>query len=141
MTPLPLPIKILEKFTEFKSFRVIERKDLNRVAFATLDKKCPHQGKRLIDKFMSNQECSAITVLIVLEGHEDVNDTSTVIWKILNNIDPKRDIHYFGNRLGIDVTQKTGEKGYTQNWPAEIEMSEEIKRIVGEKWKQMFNES
>ena len=78
---------------------------------------------------------------IVLEDHEDVDDTSTVLWKVLNNIDPKRDIHYFGNRLGIDVTRKTGEKGYTQNWPAEIVMSDEINRIVGEKWKQMFNES
>ena len=141
MVQLPTPKTILEKFTEFISCRVIERKDLNRVVFATLDKKCPHQGHRLIDKFMNDQECSSINVLIVLEDHEDVDDTSTVLWKVLNNIDPKRDIHYFENRLGIDVTRKTGEKGYTQNWPAEIEMSDEIKRIVDKKWKQMFNES
>ena len=89
---------------------------------------------------MSDQECSAVNILIVLEGHEDVNDTSTIVWKILNNIDPKRDIHYFGNRLGIDVTRKTGEGGYKQNWPDEIEMCNEIKRKVDEKWKKMLNE-
>ena len=140
MTPLPLPKTILKKFTEFKSCRIIERESLHRVAFATLDKKCPHQGRGVIDKFMSDQECSSITVLVVLEGHENVNDTSTVLWKILNNIDPKRDVHCFGNRLGIDVTCKTGEDGYIQNWPDEIEMSDEVKQTVDQKWKKIFNE-
>lgn len=140
MAPLPSPETILEQFTELISCRIIEGQDRHRVAFATLDKKCPHQGRRVIDNFMNDQECSSITVLIVLEGDEDLNDTSTVLWKLLNDIDPKRDIHYFGSRLGIDVTRKTGEKGYTQNWPNEIEMSDDIKRKVDEKWKKMFDE-
>ena len=138
--PPLLPIKVLEKFEEIISCRIIERKGLNQVAFTTLDKKCPHQGRRLIDKFMSDQECSSIAVLIVLEDHEDVNDTSAVLWKVLNNIDPKRDMHYYEKRLGIDVTCKTGEDGYSQNWPDEIEMSREVRQTIDQKWKKMFNE-
>ena len=133
-------MKVLEKFEEIISCRIIERKGLNQVAFTTLDKKCPHQGRRLIDKFMSDQECSSIAVLIVLEDHEDVNDTSAVLWKVLNNIDPKRDMHYYEKRLGIDVTCKTGEDGYSQNWPDEIEMSREVRQTIDQKWKKMFNE-
>ena len=135
---LPTPKAILEKFSELISCKVIEREDRQRVAFATLDKKCPHQGRRVIENFMSDRECSSITVLIILEGHEDVNDISTVLWKLLNNIDPKRDIHYFENRLAIDVTRKTGEQGFLQDWPDEIKMSDEIKKKVNEKWKNLF---
>ena len=135
---LPTPKAILENFTELISCKIIEREDRQRVAFATLDKKCPHQGRGVIEKFMSNREYSYITVLIILEGHEDVNDISTVLWKLLNNIDPKRDIHYFENRLAIDVTRKTGEQGFLQDWPDEIKMSDEIKKKVNEKWKKLF---
>ena len=140
-TTLPLSENILEKFTEFTSCKILEQKGLHQVAFATLEKKYPQQGSKVIDKFMSNNEFSSITILVVLEGHENINDTSTVLWKILNNIDPKRDMHFFGNRVGIDVTCKTGEDGYTQHWPDEIEMSEKVKNIVDQKWKNMFHES
>ena len=131
---------IRKNFPEIKSFRILKRNVRVCVAFATLDKQGPDQGLKLIEKFMNNPDCSTVSVLIVLEGHEDINDLSTLMWKLLNNIDPQRDFHIFENRLGIDVTCKTGEEGYLQDWPAEIEMSGEIKQRVDKKWKHMFNE-
>ena len=113
---------------------------MHQVAFATLDKKTSQQGCKVIEKFMHDKKFSAITVFVVLESHENVNDASTVLWKVLNNIDPKRDMYFFGNRLGIDVTCKTGEHGYTQYWPDEIEMSNKVKKIVDQKWTKMFHE-
>jgi len=136
----PSPDTISKNFPEIKSFQILKRNVQLCVAFATLDKQGPGQGLKLIEKFMNNPDCSAVSVLIVLEGHEDVNDLSTLMWKLLNNIDPKRDFHIFENRLGIDVTCKTGEEGYLQDWPAEIEMSDEIKQRVDKKWKHLFNE-
>ena len=137
----PLPKDILEKFTELTSCKILDQKGLHQVAFATLEKKSPQQGSKVIEKFMNDKEFSSVTVLIVLEGHENINDTSTMLWKILNNIDPKRDMYFFGNRVGIDVTCKAGEDGYTQHWPNEIEMSEKVKNIVDQKWVNMFHES
>ena len=136
----PSPDTISKNFPEIKSFQILKRDVQLCVAFATLDKQGPGQGVKLIEKFMNNPDCSTVSVLIVLEGHEDVNDLSTLMWKLLNNIDPKRDFHIFENRLGIDVTCKTGEEGYLQDWPAEIEMSDEIKQRVDKKWKHLFNE-
>ena len=136
----PSPDTISKNFPEIKSFQILKRDVQLCVAFATLDKQGPGQGVKLIEKFMNNPDCSIVSVLIVLEGHEDVNDLSTLMWKLLNNIDPKRDFHIFENRLGIDVTCKTGEEGYLQDWPAEIEMSDEIKQRVDKKWKHLFNE-
>ena len=136
----PSPDTIRKNFPEIKSFQILKRNVQLCVAFATLDKQGPGQGLKLIEKFMNNPDCSTVSVLIVLENHEDVNDLSTLMWKLLNNIDPKRDFHIFENRLGIDVTCKTGEEGYLQDWPAEIEMSDEIKQRVDKKWKHLFNE-
>jgi len=138
---LPAPKTILSKFTELVSCKILEQKGLHQVAFVTLKKISPQQGSKLIEKFMKDEELSSITIFVVLEEHENINDTSTVIWKILNNIDPKRDMHFLGNRVGIDVTCKTGENGYTQHWPDEIEMSEKIKSFVDQKWMNMFHES
>ena len=138
-TASPLSENVLESFTELTSCKILEQNDLHQVAFATLDKKTPQQGCKVIEKFMNNKIFSAITVFVVLENHENVNDASTVLWKILNNIDPKRDMYFFGNRVGIDVTCKTGEPNFKQYWPDEIEMSNNIKTIVDQKWTKMFD--
>jgi 4-hydroxy-3-polyprenylbenzoate decarboxylase len=135
----PLSENFLKSFTELTSCKILEQNDLHQVAFATLDKKNPQQGSKIIEKFMDNKSFSAITIFVVLESHENVNDASTILWKILNNLDPKRDMYFFGNRVGIDVTCKTGEPDYTQYWPDEIEMSNNIKQIVDQKWTKMFD--
>jgi 4-hydroxy-3-polyprenylbenzoate decarboxylase len=135
----PLSENVLKSFTELTSCKILEQNDLHQVAFATLDKKNPQQGSKIIEKFMDNKSFSAITIFVVLESHENVNDASTILWKILNNLDPKRDMYFFGNRVGIDVTCKTGEPDYTQYWPDEIEMSNNIKQIVDQKWTKMFD--
>ncbi len=134
------PESIIETFTEITSCKIIEKKNNHKVALATIDKKFMHQGLNLIEKFMSADDFSLISVLIILEGHENINDSSTVMWKVLNNIDPKRDIYLFENRIGIDVTCKTGEKNYAQIWPDEITMSNQVIKAVDQKWKKMFNE-
>jgi 4-hydroxy-3-polyprenylbenzoate decarboxylase len=135
----PLSENVLKSFTELTSCKILEQNDLHQVAFATLDKKNPQQGSKIIEKFMDNKSFSAITIFVVLESHENVNDASTILWKILNNLDPKRDMYFFGNRVGIDVTCKTGKPDYTQYWPDEIEMSNNIKQIVDQKWTKMFD--
>ncbi|MBT6295815.1 MAG: menaquinone biosynthesis decarboxylase [Nitrospina sp.] len=138
-TASPLSEHVLESFTELTSCKILKQNDLHQVAFATLDKKKPQQGCKVIKKFMNDKKFSAITVFVLLENHENVNDASTVLWKILNNIDPKRDMYFFGNRVGIDVSCKTGEPDFKQYWPDEIEMSNNIKTIVDQKWTKMFD--
>ncbi|MBT7272158.1 MAG: menaquinone biosynthesis decarboxylase [Nitrospina sp.] len=138
-TASPLSEHVLESFTELTSCKILKQNDLHQVAFATLDKKKPQQGCKVIKKFMNDKKFSAITVFVLLENHENVNDASTVLWKILNNIDPKRDMYFFGNRVGIDVSCKTGEPDFKQYWPDEIEMSNNIKQIVDQKWTKMFD--
>ena len=62
------------------------------------------------------------------------------MWKLFNNLDPKRDFYFKNNRLGIDVTKKLLEEGYQQHWPEEIEMSSAVKTKVNKKWDTLFKE-
>jgi len=78
-------------------------------------------------------------LLIVVDKHVDAGDFSTVAWKVFNNIDPNRDMvihqcedgHLF---VGIDATKKDTLDGLEREWPNDIEMTEDVKALVTERW-------
>jgi 4-hydroxy-3-polyprenylbenzoate decarboxylase len=43
----------------------------------------------------------------------------------------------YGSKMGLDATRKLPEEGFTREWPAVIEMSDEVKRRVDEKWSRL----
>jgi len=108
------------------------------VLFVALNKTRANQTKEFIETFFSESNFLWANILIVLEGHVDIENNSMIMWKVFNNLDPKRDFYFKGDRLGVDATKKYKEEGYQQNWPEEIEMSEEIKTRVDSKWNSMF---
>jgi len=89
-------------------------------------------------------------MIIIVDKNVDAQDISTVMWKVFNNIDAKRDLMisdgpldaldhasplpHYGSRLGIDATKKWPEEGHPREWPNDIEMSDEIKDRVTERW-------
>lgn len=135
---LPDTDTVMKKFSCIKACRRLPGDDQTSVFFAAIDKQGAHEGRRFITDFFSDPEFSGVSILIVVEAHVDVSDTSRVMWKFFNNLDPKRDLHFSGGRIGIDVTRKLPEEGYCQDWPEEILMSPEIKEKVDGKWKKMF---
>ena len=135
---LPSPKMILDRFKEIKSCRNLELNVSTPVLFVALDKTRTHQGSEFITSFFKEPDFHAISILIVLEGHVDLQDYSAIMWKFFNNLDPRRDFHFVGDHLGIDVTRKLPEEGYEQNWPDEIVMSQPIKDQVQEKWERLF---
>jgi 4-hydroxy-3-polyprenylbenzoate decarboxylase len=131
---------VLKKYPHVRACRLWERNDKLPVMIAALNKTRPHQGNEFIREFFADEEMRAVAVLVVLESHVDVRNTSQVMWKLFNNLDPRRDCLRSGPRLGIDVTRKFPEEGYTQDWPEEIEMSTEIKNRVDAKWQKLFGD-
>jgi 4-hydroxy-3-polyprenylbenzoate decarboxylase len=136
---LPSAEKVMAIFKEVQNCKVLELQAKRSVLLVALNKTGPHQGKQFIQSFLDQAEFSAIEIIIVLEGHVDIENISTVMWKFFNNLDPKRDFYFDAGRLGIDVTQKFPEEGYQQSWPEEIEMTAEIKTQVDKKWHDLFN--
>ena len=136
----PSPEKIMTVFEEVQACKVLQLQARRSVLLVALNKTAPHQGKQFIQSFLDHSAFSAIEIVIVLEGHVDIENISTVMWKFFNNLDPKRDFYFEAGRLGIDVTQKFPEEGYQQNWPDEIEMTSEIKTQVDKRWSDLFKE-
>ena len=88
--------------------------------------------------------------IIVVDHFVNVQDLSEVTWRVTNNIDPARDVMFidgpiddldhatpvpkYGSKMGIDATAKGAMDGRAREWPPDILMSEDIKRLVDAKW-------
>ena len=131
--------QIKNKYPEVSDSRVYHVSQRRPIALVSLNKTKPGQGTEFIEKFLEDVSLLSAGILLVLEAHVDLDNTSQVLWKLFNNLDPKRDIQISGQRIGIDVTRKLPEEGYQQNWPDEIIMSEEIIQKVDHKWNHLFN--
>jgi len=138
-TPSPgLRDAVMKQFGEVKASRILELDVKLPVLFVSFDKTRANQPVEFIERFFRSAEFASIAILVVLEGHVDVNNYSEVMCKFFNNLDPRRDFHFAGGRLGIDVTRKLAEEGYGQHWPEEIVMTPEIKQRVDQKWEKLF---
>ena len=135
---LPHPKAVVDRFKEVKDCRILDNSGHHSVMFVAYDKNRAHQASEFVSSFFKNPGFASISILIVLEAHVDLQDYSAIMWKFFNNLDPKRDFHFVGDRLGIDVTRKLPEEGYEQDWPDEIVMSQPIKDQVQEKWERLF---
>jgi len=131
--------QIKEKFSEVNISHVISVSQRRPIVLVALNKTGPGQGTKFIRNFLDDEAFQSIAVLLVLEAHVDLKNTSQVLWKLFNNLDPKRDIQIADQRIGIDVTRKMAEEGYQQNWPDEIIMSDEIIQKVDKKWHPILN--
>ncbi|MGA8831122.1 MAG: menaquinone biosynthesis decarboxylase [Desulfomonilaceae bacterium] len=121
-------------------------------ALVSIDKKYPGQAKKVINALWGLGQVASTKFIAIFDKDIDLRDTSTVVWKLLNNVDPKRDLlisegpldaldhsasyFNFGGKMGIDATRKTREEGMGRDWPDEITMSPEIKDKVTTRWKE-----
>ncbi|MCI0342813.1 MAG: menaquinone biosynthesis decarboxylase [Planctomycetales bacterium] len=90
--------------------------------------------------------------IVVVDEDVPVRDVGHVTWKVLNNIDPERDIEFamgpvddldhaarlpaFGSKMGVDGTRKGPGEGVTRPWPDEMLMSPEVRALVDRRWKE-----
>ena len=104
------------------------------IRFENFDKKTQGSAKDYLEMHSNNYKA-----LILVDNYVDADDFSTVSWKIFNNIDCQRDCLLKINEngllfIGIDATKKGPEDGLYRPWPDDIEMSEDIKKLVTERW-------
>lgn len=97
----------------------------------SVQKKQPGQGREMLKEFLKQHPDKFV---IAVDGDIDPNDLSTVMWKVFNNIDAKRDIVLLNHKIGIDATKKLREEGLTRDWPNDIVMTDDVKRYVDERW-------
>ncbi|GAB1484438.1 hypothetical protein MASR2M78_32560 [Treponema sp.] len=121
-------------------------------AIISIRKKYPGHAKKVMHALWGLGQMMYTKLLIVVDETVDVQDLSTVAWKVFNNIDAERDlvvVHgpldaldhasplaHIGHKLGIDATKKWKTEGHDREWPDDIVMSEDIKKKVSERWKE-----
>lgn len=89
------------------------------------------QGREVLEEAMKHCRDK---FLIAVDDEVDSDDLSTVMWKVFNNIDAKRDMIIFENKIGIDATKKLKAEGLSRDWPNDIVMTDAVKQLVNERW-------
>jgi len=56
-----------------------------------------------------------------------------LFWRLLNNIDAKRDIFVYNNVILIDATAKTEKDGYARGWPKDTVCDKNVIGLLKEK--------
>lgn len=120
-------------------------------AIISIRKSYPGQAKKVMQFVWGLGQMMFTKLIIIVDAEVNVQNLSEVGWKVFNNIDAKRDVTIvegpvdvldhaspqpnYGSKMGIDATRKFPEET-ARPWPDEINMNEEIKKLVDNKWKE-----
>ena len=119
----------------------------------SIKKTYPQQAKKGRHAIWGMGQMMFTKMIIVVDEHVDVQKEKEVWWRVFNNIDAKHDIVMvegpldaldhsspmakWGTKIGIDATKTWPEEGHTREWPDEINMSDDIKKLVDAKWQEL----
>jgi 4-hydroxy-3-polyprenylbenzoate decarboxylase len=128
----------------------------HNLMIVSIRKSYPGQARKVMNAIWSLGQAMFTKVIIVVDEDVDVQDLPDVTLKVLNHIDPERDIQFtlgpvdsldhasrlanYGSKMGIDATRKWPTEGFTRPWPDEIVMDAKTKAMVDGKWKALAKE-
>jgi 4-hydroxy-3-polyprenylbenzoate decarboxylase len=128
----------------------------HNLMIVSIRKSYPGQARKVMNAIWSLGQAMFTKCVIVVDEDVDVQNIADVTLKVLNHIDPERDIQFtmgpvdsldhasrlpnYGSKMGIDATRKWSSEGFTRPWPNEIVMDAKTKSLVDSKWKTLAKE-
>jgi 4-hydroxy-3-polyprenylbenzoate decarboxylase len=128
----------------------------HNLMIVSIKKSYPGQARKVMNAIWSLGQAMFTKCIIVVDEDVNVQDIAEVTLKVLNHIDPERDIQFtlgpidsldhasrlpnYGSKMGIDATRKWPSEGFTRPWPDEILMDEKTKAAVDKKWTALAKE-
>ncbi len=128
----------------------------HNLMIVSIRKSYPGQACKVMNAIWSLGQAMFTKCVIVVDEDVNVQDIAEVTLKVLNHIDPERDIQFtlgpvdsldhasrlpnYGSKMGIDATRKWASEGFNRPWPDEILMDEKTKALVDSKWKALAKE-
>ncbi len=128
----------------------------HNLMIVSIRKSYPGQARKVMNAIWSLGQAMFTKCIIVVDEDVDVQDLADVTLKVLNHIDPERDIQFtlgpidsldhasrlpnYGSKMGIDATRKWPTEGFTRPWPDEIVMDAKTKALVDNNWKALAKE-
>jgi len=128
----------------------------HNLMIASIRKSYPGQARKVMNAIWSLGQAMFTKCIIVVDEDVNAHDVADVTLKVLNNIDPERDIQFtmgpvdsldhaarlanYGSKMGIDATRKWTTEGFGRPWPDEIVMDAKTRAVVDGKWKALARE-
>jgi 4-hydroxy-3-polyprenylbenzoate decarboxylase len=146
---LLLPV-LRKQFPEIIDYRMPFEGVAHNLMYLKIKKQYPGHARKLMNAIWGLGQAMFTKVIVVVDDDCNIHDDSEVAWRVLNHIDPQRDLQFtlgptevldhasraacFGSKVGIDATRKMAEEGFTREWPDEIVMSPEVKERIARRW-------
>ena len=143
---------IQKQFSEITDIHLPWEGAFHNCLIVSIKKSYPEQGKKIIHGIWGLGQMMFSKMIVVLDHDTNIQDLKEVSWRVLNNMDPKRDIvfgegpldeldhaaakDFGGSKIGIDATRKNEAEGMERPWPEDIVMTDEIKRRVETRWRE-----
>lgn len=125
----------------------------HNLCFVSVNKRFPGQVRRVMYALWSMGQMMFTKIIVVVDADVNVQNTSEVLWRLGNNVDPRRDVvildgpldaldhasptAFFGGKMGIDATKKGPEDGHFREWPDSLRMSGDVKTRVDQLWSKL----
>ena len=125
----------------------------HNLMIVSIKKSYPGQARKVMNAVWSLGQAMFTKCILVVDEDVNVQDMGEVTLKVLNHIDPERDIQFmlgpvdsldhasrlpnYGSKMGVDATRKWASEGFARPWPDEILMDEKTKALVDKKWKEL----
>src|SRR5262249_42157755 len=123
------------------------------LALVSIKKQYPFHASRVAHGLWGAGQMSFTKVIYVVDEDVDVQNTAEVAWRLLANLDPRRDVSMvdgpvdqldhgasqslWGGKMAIDGTKKWREEGYSREWPEVCTQGEAIKARVDAMWSEL----
>src|SRR6202451_1985208 len=123
----------------------------HNLILVAIRKSYPGHARKVMSAIWGLGQAMFSKCIVVVDEDVNVQDVREVTWKVLNNIDPERDIQFtmgpvdsldhasrllnYGSKMGVDATRKWPGEGFTRGWPEVLRMSPDVKQRVDELWK------
>jgi 4-hydroxy-3-polyprenylbenzoate decarboxylase len=125
---------------------------VHNLMLISIRKSYPGQARKVMHAIWGLGQAMSTKLIVVVDEDVNVQNSSEVVWRALNNIDPERDIEFvhgpvdtldhasrlpdYGSKMGVDATKKLPSEGFTRRWPDVLKMSPDVKARVDRLWKQ-----
>ena len=124
----------------------------HNVALFSIDKRYPGHARKVMSAVWGTGLLMFSKFVVVFDADVNIQDPSEVVWRVGNNVDPRRDtmivegpvdalehaspIPHVGSKMGIDATRKWTSEGFAREWPEDIRMDQGIVDLVTRRWKE-----
>ena len=138
------------QFSEIVDYHMPFAGVFHNLMIVSIKKNYPGHARKVMNSIWSLPQAQFTKCVIVVDDDTDIRNTNEVAWRVLNNIDPERDIQFmlgpvdqldhaarmqsYGSKMGIDGTRKWKSEGFDRSWPKELRMDEHVKQRIDSIW-------